>query len=207
MPRLYLIRHAQNEYVREKRLAGRLPGIHLNATGVEQAAALAVLLQPLRVHVVAASPMDRAQETARPIAAAHRLPVRTLDGLNEMDYGTWQGKTLKALRRRTLWPLIQQQPSRAAFPDGETFLAAQVRAVTAVEQLLAECPRDTHNIICVSHADIIKLLVAHYLGLPIDLFQRIHVAPASLTVFHFSAEQCQLLSLNDQRANQATASL
>jgi len=207
MPHLYLIRHAENDYVRQQRLAGRLPGIHLNETGRRQTAALAALLEPVRLHIIASSPMERAQETALPIAEQQHLTVQTLDGLNEMDYGTWQGKTLKTLRRRRIWPLIQQRPSRAAFPGGESFLAAQVRAAAVVEQLLEDFPRDRHNIACVSHADIIKLLVAHFLGLSMDYFQRIHVAPASLTIFNFRENLCQLISLNDQRASQTMSSL
>ncbi len=196
MPLLLLIRHAENEYVRTGRLAGRLPEVHLNARGREQAQALAAALRPLPLAAVYSSPLERALETAQPIAAAHGLEVVVREGLLEVDVGTWQNRTLKQLRRRRLWRLVQGLPSRARFPEGESFAQAQARMVAELEALAAQ-HRPKAVIACVSHADLIKLAAAYYLGMPLDLFQRLTVAPASITALALPPEAPpRLLTLN-----------
>jgi len=207
MPQIYLIRHGENDLVKEKRLAGRLPGIHLNDRGRQQAATLAVLLGDLQFHAIVSSPLERAMETARPLAKRCSLPVTTHNGLIEFDYGSWQGKTLKALRRRKLWPLVQQHPSRMQFPNGESFLAVQTRAVAAIETILRTYPEDGMRIACFSHSDVIKLILASYIGLPVDLLQRLQVAPASVSILSLTGEHVRLVTMNDQRATQSGAAL
>ncbi len=191
-----LIRHAENDYVRTGRLAGRLPGVHLNARGREQAQALAEALRETPLAAVYSSPLERALETAQPVAEAHGLEVVVREGLLELDIGAWQGCTLKQLRRRKLWRVVQGTPSRMRFPDGETFLEAQGRVVAELEALAAQhSPKAV--IACVSHADLIKLAVAYYLGLPLDLFQRLTIAPASITALAFLPDAPpRLLTLN-----------
>ncbi len=192
-----LIRHGENEYVASGRLAGRLPGVHLNAAGRAQAQALADSLRGLPVEAVYSSPLERTLETAAPIAAAFGLPVIPRQGLLEVDFGAWQGKTLKALQRRKLWRTVQRTPARMRFPGGETFAQAQQRIAEELEHLSRQHPAPQALVVCVSHSDLIKLAAAYYLGLPLDLFQRLHVAPASITALRLSAEgPAALLALN-----------
>jgi len=195
MPTILLIRHGENEYVAKGRLAGRKPGVHLNDNGKKQAQALAEVLQHAPVKMVYASPLERTIETAEPIAQALRIEITTEPGLLEVDFGDWQDKTLKQLRRRKLWKTVQNAPTRMRFPDGETFANAQQRIVECIEALSPDHkPQDL--IVCVSHSDIIKLAVAYYLGLPLDLFQRLVVAPASISTLHIAENWARVININ-----------
>ncbi|GAB4534146.1 MAG: histidine phosphatase family protein [Anaerolineales bacterium] len=197
MPTILLIRHGENAYVKKGRLAGRLPGVHLNDTGRAQAAALAEALRGLPIQGVYSSPLERTMETAAPLAEALGQPVRPLEGLLEVDFGAWQDKTLKSLRRRKLWRIVQAHPARMRFPEGETFAQAQQRIVSALESIVQAHPDPKALLACISHSDLIKLAVAYYLGLPLDLFQRLHIAPASITALHLPPEGgAALLALN-----------
>ena len=176
---LILLRHATTPTT-GKRLGGRKPGFHLDAGGRAQAEAAARRLARLPVAAVYASPMERTRETAAPVARVHGLRVRIERDINEVDYGEWTDRSLAQLRRRALWRTIQQAPSRVTFPGGESIRSAQQRAVEATERLAAEHRGST--IVLVSHADIIKAILAHHLGMGLDLFQRLVVSPASSSV-------------------------
>lgn len=195
MATIVLVRHATTAAT-GKRLGGRTPGAHLDAKGIEQAQATAARLAGLPIVAVHTSPMERTRETAAIVAAPHGLEPVVHDGLNEVDYGAWSDKTLKQLRTRKLWPTIQHTPSRVTFPGGESIRAAQARAVEAVEEL-AGAHAGT-MLVVVSHADVIKAVVAHYLGTHLDQFQRIVIQPASATVLHLPAGgRPALVRLND----------
>jgi probable phosphomutase (TIGR03848 family) len=195
MPTILLIRHGENEYVAKGRLAGRLPGVHLNENGIKQAQALAKALQHAPVKAVYTSPLERTTETAQPIAQALGLDVIPDSGLLEVDFGEWQNKTLKQLRRRKLWKTVQGAPTRMRFPNGETFANAQQRIVEVIENL-SNKHKNQDLVICVSHSDIIKLALAYYLGLPLDLFQRLVVAPASISTLHISEGWARVININ-----------
>lgn len=195
MTTILLIRHGENEYVARGRLAGRLPGVHLNGNGKKQALALAEALQHAPIKKVYASPLDRTIETARPIAEALKMEVTPEPGLLELDVGDWQDKTLKQLSRRKLWKTVQQAPSRVRFPNGETFANAQQRIVEAIETL-SQMHKPDDLIVCVSHSDIIKLALAYYLGLPLDFFQRLVVAPASISTLHMGESWARVVNIN-----------
>jgi probable phosphomutase (TIGR03848 family) len=192
---LLLIRHGENDYTRTGKLAGLMPGVHLNEAGRKQAQALAERLKKAPLKAVYTSPLERARETAQPLAEAKELRVVVCEGLREIDFGAWTGRSLKVLARTNLWRQVQQQPSRLQFPAGETFRAAQARAVQAVEQLAQAHPKGL--VAAVTHADVIKLVVAHYLGQPLDLFQRLVIGTASITVLHLGQGQPALVKLND----------
>jgi probable phosphoglycerate mutase len=200
MTLIYLIRHGHNQYVQKGKLAGRLPGVHLSEHGQAQAQKLAELLADAKLKAVYASPLDRAMETAEPIARTAGLKVIPNEDLLEMDYGTWQGKSLKTLRRRQLWPIIQSMPSLARFPEGESFDQAQARIVAGIEKLRQQHRQKKAAIACVYHSDPIKLTIAYYLGLPLDLFQRILVEPASINILAVGSHHTRLIRLNDTRA-------
>jgi probable phosphoglycerate mutase len=195
MPIILLVRHGENEFVKKGRLAGRLVGVHLNQNGCEQAKALAGLLADVPIKALYSSPLERALETATPLADKLGLEILPRDGLIEVDIGEWQGKTVKGLSRLKLWRTVQNAPSRMHFPGGETFAEAQFRICSELE-VLASMHQDGDVIVCVSHSDPIKLAVAFYLGLPIDLFQRLHISPASITSLIFSQSGCRLLNIN-----------
>lgn len=195
MPVVLLIRHGENDYVKQGRLPGRKPGIHLNEKGHAQAQALAEKLKEAPIKAVYSSPLERAVETARPIAAAVGLEVIPRAGLIETEVGDWQDKKLKGLARLKAWRRVMITPSRFQFPGGEGFADAQERIRREIESLCAmHDPKDL--IVCVSHADPIKLAVAFYLGLPIDLFQRLSISPASISALMIGEYGSRLLTLN-----------
>lgn len=195
MPTVLLIRHGENEYTRTLNLAGRLPGVHLNEKGREQAAALAEGLKGVKLKAVYSSPLERALETAEPVAAAQGLPVQVRGELVETDLGDWQGKSVKRLRKTKAWRALQEQPSQFRFPGGESMVEQQGRLVGAVEALCQE-HKARDLIAVVGHADPIKLVVAHYIGLPLDLFQRLMVGTASVSTLVVDRGGTMLVNLN-----------
>jgi probable phosphoglycerate mutase len=197
MPILLLIRHGENEYTRTGKLAGWLPHVHLNEHGQKQAEALARRLGKAPLIALYSSPLERARETAAPLAKAKGLRVKIVDDLGEVRYGAWTGHSLKQLARTKLWRVVQQQPSQMEFPGGETLRAVQARAVEAVERIARDHARARGLVACVSHGDVIKLIAAHYLGVPLDLFQRLVVSTASITTLRLGPGQPALVKLND----------
>jgi probable phosphomutase (TIGR03848 family) len=193
MMNLLLIRHAVNDWVGD-RLAGWTPGIHLNDEGRAQAQALAHRLADVPLAAIYSSPLERTVETAQPIAQAHGLAVEIRQGLGETGYGEWNGRYLKELQEEDLWPVVQVYPSGARFPGGESFRELQARVVAELDALRDAHPEQTVAI--VSHADPLKAAVAHYVGLPLDLFQRLTISPASVTAFTFTRFGPRLVLLN-----------
>ncbi len=195
MPMILLVRHGENDYVKKGRLAGRLPGVHLNEKGREQAQAVAEKLSGAAIKAVYSSPMERTMETAEPIAKALGLEIVVRQGLIEIDVGDWQDKKLKGLQRLKIWRKVQQTPSIMRFPGGETFAQAQHRITQELQTLVDQHePKDI--IVCVSHSDPIKLAVSYFIGQPLDLFQRLSIKPASITALYFGDEGTFLLTLN-----------
>jgi probable phosphomutase (TIGR03848 family) len=190
---LYLVRHGVTDHTGH-RLSGWMEDVHLSEKGREQADAVAVMLAGIRFKAVYSSPIDRTVETARPIAARHDLGVRVRRNLGEVDYGTWTNRSFRSLARTKLWTTVQRYPSGARFPHGETLREVQTRAVTEMEKLVAQHPKQA--ICCVSHADVIRLVVAHFMGIHIDLFQRIVIGPASVSVVGLDEDGPRILSLN-----------
>jgi probable phosphomutase (TIGR03848 family) len=190
---LYLVRHGVTDHTGH-RLSGWMEDVHLSEKGREQADAVAVMLAGIRFKAVYSSPIDRTVETARPIAARHDLGVRVRRNLGEVDYGTWTNRSFRSLARTKLWTTVQRYPSGARFPHGETLREVQTRAVTEVEKLVAQHPKQA--ICCVSHADVIRLALAHFMGIHIDLFQRIVIGPASVSVVGLDEDGPRILSLN-----------
>ena len=196
MTTFLLIRHAVNEYVKTGKLAGRLPGIHLNDEGLAQAEALGERLAKAPLDRLYASPMARTMETAAAIAKHHaQLEVTRREAISEVLYGEWEGAEIMQLRRRKMWDVVQEYPSRANFPGGESLRSAQTRIVDAIESLSRQHPAEM--VALVFHADLIKLALAHYLGLHLDLFQRIVVSPASISVLQLGHSRPFIISVND----------
>jgi probable phosphoglycerate mutase len=190
---LLLIRHAINDWV-GKRLAGWTAGVHLNEEGRAQAENLAHMLAKVPLAAVYSSPLERTLETATPVAQTHGLSVEIREGLGETRYGDWNGRTLKELREEKLWPVIQVYPGGARFPGGESLRETQARLVAELDAIRDAHPDETVAVF--SHSDPIKLAIAHYLGLPLDLFQRLTISPASVTAFSFMRYGPRLICMN-----------
>ena len=197
MPLLLLIRHGENEYVKTGKLAGRLPGIHLNERGRKQAAELAEALKQIPLKAIYSSPLERAVETAEPIVEGRKLEIQLRPELMDNDIGKWQGRSLKQLNRTKIWKKVQHAPSRFKFPEGESFLATQTRIASCLDDIAASHkPKDI--VAVVFHADPIKLAVAHYMGIPLDHFQRLACDTGSVTVLYLSEMGAHLIKLNQQ---------
>jgi probable phosphoglycerate mutase len=188
-----LVRHAQHDY-RVDALAGRLPNIHLSGEGQKQAGRLAQTLASLPVRAVYSSPLERTRDTARQIADCFDLPVQLSEALNEIDFGDWTGKTFQELSASPAWQQWNALRSRASIPNGESMLAVQARAVAALEEWRARHTGEL--VVVVSHADLIRAALAHYLSLPLDLFLRIQVNHASVSAVRLGDDFTQVLCLN-----------
>lgn len=175
-----LVRHGQTPTTGTT-LPGRAKGLHLAETGVAQAERAAARIAELKsVDALYTSPLERARETAAPIARALGMRAKVDRGLLEADFGDWTGAELKALMKLPEWSTVQRAPSTFRFPGGESFSEMQHRIVGTLERLRAAHPGGT--IVCVSHADPIKAAVAHAVGTHLDLFQRIVISTCSVSV-------------------------
>ncbi|MFF2700604.1 histidine phosphatase family protein [Streptomyces cyaneofuscatus] len=201
MPTLILVRHGRSTANTAGVLAGRTPGVLLDERGTEQAAALPARLSTLALAAAVTSPLERCRQTLQPLIDARPgLPVHTEERISECDYGDWSGRKLAELSDEPLMSVVQQHPSAAAFPGGESMRAMQARAVDAVrdwnDRIEAEHGEDATYVMC-SHGDIIKSLVADALGMHLDLFQRIHVDPCSVTAIRYTRLRPFLLRVGD----------
>jgi len=196
MTRFLLIRHAANDFVKTNRLAGWTAGVELNEEGRAQAAALGARLAREPLDQLYASPLERTMQTAAAIQQHHpRLRIHQHPGVGEVRYGDWEGAQINVLARRKAWRVVQETPSRARFPNGETMRAVQQRIVDALEELTLRWPGAL--VAVVFHADLAKMALAHYLGMHLDLFQRIEIAPASISRLTLGYGRPRVSGLND----------
>jgi probable phosphoglycerate mutase len=196
MTQILLIRHAVNDFVKTGKLAGWTPEVHLNEEGKAQAEALGRRLADAPLERLYSSPLERTLETAEAIRQHHAaLDLRLTEALGEVRYGDWQGVEVAALQQRKMWHVIQEYPSRAYFPNGETMRGVQTRAIDEIERLAALHPREL--IAVVSHADLIKMVLAHYLGMHLDNFQRLVVSPASISTLMLGYGRPYVAAVND----------
>jgi probable phosphomutase (TIGR03848 family) len=194
MALVLLIRHAVTE-VTGKRLSGQTPGIHLSDEGRQQAMALVERLAPVPLAAIYSSPLERCMETAQAVAAQRGLAVEPVPELTEVGYGRWTGRPLAVLARTSLWKQIQQAPSTVRFPEGETLTEVQRRSAAAIDSIAARHARTVIGV-C-SHADVIRLLLAHYAGVHIDLFQRLIVSPVSVSAVLLDDRIPRIIRMND----------
>ena len=175
----HLVRHAEHDLL-GRVLTGRMPGVPLNGRGRERAHRLARHFAGRAVAAVVSSPMERAQETAAPIAAALGRGVATDAGLDEIDFGDWTGMMLEALQEAPGWPAWNQFRGTAPTPGGETMLEVLGRALRSLARWRETVPDG--EVVLVSHGDVLKAVLAHSLGAPLDLIQRIEIGPGSCSV-------------------------
>ncbi|MFF2347100.1 MSMEG_4193 family putative phosphomutase [Pseudarthrobacter sp. NPDC058119] len=183
---ILLVRHGETPTTGTV-LPGRAPGLHLSERGRAQADAAAERLAGLPVDAVYSSPLERARETAEPTATRTGRPVTEEAGLLECDFGDWTGAALAGLAGLPEWQTVQHNPSAFHFPNGEGFSGMQARMVATLDDLRAAHPGGV--VVCFSHADPIKAAVAHALGTHLDLFQRIMISPASVSVISYTDGQ------------------
>lgn len=201
MATVILVRHGRSTANASGVLAGRLAGVHLDDTGVKQAAAVGERLAGVRLAAAVTSPLERCRETCREILRPQTGPLRASSEkqLSECDYGEWQGRPLRELAKEKLWRIVQSQPSAATFPGGESLRAMQDRAVAAIRRHDARVAAehgDDAVWLAVSHGDLIKSILADALGTHLDLFQRIHVDPASVSIVRYSELRPFVLGTN-----------
>ena len=189
-----LVRHGLTPTTGVK-LPGRAPGLHLSDEGRRQADAAAERIGKIgKIAGVYCSPITRARETAQPIGRTVKRALRIDRDLADLDIGEWTGMSLKQAARRPEWETVQRSPSTFRFPGGESFPEMQTRMTTALGKIVARHPGQI--VVAVSHADPIKAAVAQALGTPLDLFQRIMIAPASITVVAYRRGGPSVITVN-----------
>ncbi|GAA4837570.1 histidine phosphatase family protein [Garicola koreensis] len=208
MATVILVRHGRTTANAAGVLAGRADGVSLDQTGREQAALTGDRLAAVPLVAVVSSPLERCQQTAQHIlerqAGTPHAPTE-LD-LTECDYGQWQGRALTELASEKLWPLVQSQPSAVVFPDGEAMAGMQARSVAAIRRhdAAVEAEHGPEAVwAAVSHGDIIKSVLADAFGMHLDLFQRINVGPASVSIVHYGASRPSVYATNTEAGDLA----
>ena len=182
-------------------LAGRTAGVQLDDVGREQAARVGQRLAEVPLVAVVSSPLERCVQTAQFIldrqGGSPLTPIE--DDITECDYGQWAGRSLGELSKEKLWSVVQAQPSAVVFPGGESMPTMQARSVAAVRRLDAtyESEHGPGAVwVAVSHGDIIKSVLADALGMHLDLFQRINVGPASVSIVRYGENRPDVISTN-----------
>ena len=194
MATLFLVRHGLTAQT-GRILYGQTGGIDLDDRGRAQADRLADRFAPVKLTAIYSSPLERCVQTVEPLAAAQRLSVLPTPDLIEMDAGSWTGRTLPQLRRTKLWKTVQESPSTFRFPDGEAFVDAQRRAVAEVERIARRHRRG--RVAVATHGDIVRIVLAHVAGTPLDEFQRIVIDAASVSVIAVDGHRTRMLLVND----------
>jgi broad specificity phosphatase PhoE len=189
----YLVRHGLND-VLGKALAARLPNIHLNAPGREEARRTAEALRGKGITRVISSPMERAKETAGALAERLGVRVEIEEAVNEIAFGDWSGKPMSELESLPGWKLFNSYRSGTRIPNGELMIETQSRVIRLLEHLRTNESNGTFAIF--SHGDPIKLAIAYYLGVPLDLFTRIEISPGSYSVLRLEEWGPQILAVN-----------
>ncbi len=203
MATLVLVRHGRTTANATGLLAGRTPGVLLDDTGREQAERAAERLAPVPLAALVTSPLERCRETSDVLLGRQSgtVPLVVEDGLSECDYGDWQGRPLSELAQEDLWSTVQRHPSAVTFPGGESMPTMQARSVEAVRRQDARIEAE-HGAsavwVAVSHGDIIKSVLADALGMHLDLFQRLSVDPASISIVRYGAHRPDVVCVNTQ---------
>lgn len=194
MTKFLLIRHATTDAV-GKCLSGRKPGVHLNTMGLEQARLLSERLKHLPISAVYSSPLERALETAAPLCKLLDRQCQTADEFLELDFGQWTNATFQELGADAEFERFNTLRSLTRIPGGESMQEAQTRMISGLSRLAAKHPNEVVAIF--SHSDMIKAAIAHYAGIHLDLFQRIEISPASVSVIEIFEDALRLVTINN----------
>jgi probable phosphoglycerate mutase len=190
---MFLVRHGATDAI-GREITGRRAGIPLNADGQRQAVSLAAHFAGERISSIHASPLERARQTAEPIARRLGLAIATAPALDEIDVGEWTGATLQALQERPDWRRWNAFRSGSRPPGGESMIEVQARMVGFIGDLHEAEEGGRH--LLVGHADPIKAAIFYYLGLPLDFIMRLEISPASVSALHIDAAGPRVLFLN-----------
>jgi len=194
MTLVLLICHGTTDWVDRGILAGRSPHVHLNRAGMREVEQLAERLACCPIDAVWSSPLERAIETAAPIAERQTLDVRICEGMTEIDFGDWTGREIRELAEDPQWLQFNHFRSGTRIPGGELIVEVQERMVTAIEQLHRLYPEGL--VAAVSHGDVIKSAIAYYAGIPLDLLLRIRISPSSVSVIAIDSDGPEVLGIN-----------
>lgn len=194
MTRFLLIRHAVH-LLGSERITGRMPDVHLSPRGQEQAKQLTARLAAVPIHALYSSPITRAQETAQPLAVQFGLPVHICEDIQEINYGDWTGRALEELRPLPQWQHWNSFRSGTRIPNGESMLEIQARIISRMQKLKEQHPNEI--VALVSHGDVIKAAVAYCLGVPLDMFQRFEISPASVSLVGLTDYGPSVLCVNN----------
>lgn len=200
MTTVLLIRHGRTSANAAGLLAGWSPGIFLDEVGVDQVRALAAHLAEVDLKAIVSSPLDRTLETSQELARSlgtegREIPIRIDERIGECHYGDWTGKALSELSEHELWPAVQAHPASVRFPGGESILDMQHRAVACIREFNEHFGPEAAYAV-VSHGDVIKAILADALGMHLDHFQRIQVAPASVSVIRYTTARPFVATIN-----------
>lgn len=203
MATVILVRHGRSTANTSGLLAGRTRGVELDQVGREQATAAGQRLAAVPLAQLVSSPLERCRQTAQFILDRQPgSPYAPIDeDLTECDYGQWQGRALKDLVTEKLWPVVQSQPSAVLFPGGESMVAMQARSIAAIRRhdAAVEAEHGPEAVwAVVSHGDIIKSVLADALGMHLDMFQRLNVAPASISIVNYSSSRPTVFATNTE---------
>lgn len=194
MAYFYFVRHGFNDYL-GKGLAGRLPGVHLNEQGWQEAEKVALALADKGIERIISSPLERARETAAPLAERLGLEIEISEGILEIGFGEWTGKSMAELDKSDHWKLFNAYRSGTRIPGGENMIEVQTRVVATLDKLRME---PVKCFALFSHGDPIRLALAYYLGVPLDLFTRIEISPGSYSLLRLEDWGAQILCMNVQ---------
>ena len=193
----FLVRHAVHGMI-EKVLVGRSPQVHLSAEGRQQAEQLARQLAARGLSAIYASPRERAQETAQAIGSAANLSIDTADALDEIDLGAWTGLHFDEVSRDPTWETWNRARASACPPNGESMHSAQRRIVGFVDRVRVAYPNG--RIAAVSHGDVIRAALLHYLDVSLDYFDRIEISPAGVSTIVLGDWGAKIIAMNERMA-------
>jgi broad specificity phosphatase PhoE len=202
MSLFYLIRHGEHDWLK-RGIAGRVPEVHLNAVGREQAEELALRLKGIRFDGIFSSPMERAVETAEPLAKDLGLELQIAPEITELDFGEWNGKTFEELNRDARWAKWNRERSTYRIPGGESMSEVQGRVVGFMTRLHEEKRDGTFALF--SHGDAIRAGLCYWLGMPMDLLPRLHMDTASVSILKLDEGGPQIVVVNHRGALQPAA--
>lgn len=185
------IRHGAHDYL-GRAIAGRRAGVHLNELGCQQAEHLAEKVSLLPIDAIYSGPLERVRETAEPLCRRFNLPLQIADEFTEVEVGDWTDRPFIELANEPLWSQFNAFRSSTAAPNGELMLEVQARALRKLAEL-----RGQHRfVVIVTHGDVVRALMAHFLGMHLDLFFRIEIDPASLSLLEFGTNFALVRLLN-----------
>jgi broad specificity phosphatase PhoE len=195
MATIFLVRHGETDWNRSGQIMGEQP-VPLNRQGEEQAQRLAALLTDRPVHALYSSPVVRTLQTARILASALQVPVTTDRGLTEIGVGQWEGRFWNDLTDEIMRQNFYSNPLEARPPGGETLGGVQARAVASVERARTGAVEGAGPLLFVSHADVVRAILAHYLRFDLKTVRQMRIDHASLTALHVNESTVDLLCLN-----------